>query len=258
MPAQPNETYEQASHPKSTDTLQQPVLVGRVINVIDGDTIKVQLSSGPINVRFDSIDAPEMSQPWGPESRSRLVERIDEREVTLEVTEQDHYNRLVAVVYVGNESLNGWMVRQGNAWAYREYLSDDEYCDWEGRARSLALGLWGLSDPTQYAPWEWRRMQRGELGVATDYSNETVENCLAAARALARAFDAIVLASTEGPAASPPAKCLIKGNISERGRIYHVPGSRWYGETQIDPSKGERWFCTVEEAVAAGWRAPKA
>jgi len=27
--------------------------------------------------------------------------------------------------------------------------------------------------------------------------------------------------------------------------------------TQIDESKGERWFCSEEDAVAAGWRKAK-
>lgn len=48
--------------------------------------------------------------------------------------------------------------------------------------------------------------------------------------------------------------CAIKGNISKNGRIYHLPGSHWYGRTGIDASKGERWFCSETEARAAGWR----
>ncbi len=49
--------------------------------------------------------------------------------------------------------------------------------------------------------------------------------------------------------------CRIKGNISRDGqRIYHVPGGRWYDRTRIDRYKGERWFCSEEEARAAGWR----
>jgi len=53
-----------------------------------------------------------------------------------------------------------------------------------------------------------------------------------------------------------PEGCPIKGNISRNGRIYHVPWSRWYARTRISPGKGERWFCTEAEAIAAGWRAP--
>ena len=52
--------------------------------------------------------------------------------------------------------------------------------------------------------------------------------------------------------------CMIKGNINSKGdRIYHCPLWRDYNKTDIDESKGERWFCTEEEARAAGWRSPK-
>lgn len=51
----------------------------------------------------------------------------------------------------------------------------------------------------------------------------------------------------------------IKGNISVTSgdKIYHVPGDRTYDLTYIDTSKGERWFCSVADAQAAGWRAPR-
>ena len=48
--------------------------------------------------------------------------------------------------------------------------------------------------------------------------------------------------------------CRIKGNISSSGHIYHMPGQRFYERTQINPSKGERWFCSEADAVSAGWR----
>lgn len=49
--------------------------------------------------------------------------------------------------------------------------------------------------------------------------------------------------------------CNIKGNVSTQGeRIYHVPGQKYYNDTRISPSHGERWFCSEEEARAAGWR----
>lgn len=49
--------------------------------------------------------------------------------------------------------------------------------------------------------------------------------------------------------------CNIKGNVNTQGeRIYHVPGQRYYNETRISASHGERWFCSEEEARAAGWR----
>lgn len=54
------------------------------------------------------------------------------------------------------------------------------------------------------------------------------------------------------------AACNIKGNVSTQGeRIYHVPGQKYYDDTRISASHGERWFCSEEEARAAGWRQSK-
>lgn len=53
-----------------------------------------------------------------------------------------------------------------------------------------------------------------------------------------------------------PCELVIKGNIAADGtRIAHSPGQANYESTIIDESKGEKWFCTLEEAVAEGWRA---
>ena len=52
--------------------------------------------------------------------------------------------------------------------------------------------------------------------------------------------------------------CMIKGNINSKGdKIYHCPLWRDYDKTDIDESKGERWFFTEAEAREAGWRSPK-
>ncbi len=40
-------------------------------------------------------------------------------------------------------------------------------------------------------------------------------------------------------------------------RVYHTPDSPWYGRTDIDTDAGERWFCSEQEALDAGWRAPR-
>lgn len=53
-------------------------------------------------------------------------------------------------------------------------------------------------------------------------------------------------------------QCLIKGNINnKKEKIYHMPDQRDYDKTVINTSKGERWFCTEEEALEAGWRKAK-
>ncbi|MEA5534853.1 hypothetical protein [Crocosphaera sp. XPORK-15E] len=59
---------------------------------------------------------------------------------------------------------------------------------------------------------------------------------------------------------APNPKCNIKGNISVSTgkKLYHVPGQQDYEKTVISPDKGERWFCSEEEARKAGWtKAPR-
>ena len=158
------------------------MLVGTVTRVVDGDTLKVQLESGPITVRLDSIDTPEHDQPWGPQAAEALSRRVAGRQVGLEVVTQDHYDRLVAVVYLGDDNVNAWLVQQGDAWAYRQYLSDDQYCLLEDQARVARRGLWSLPADTWRAPWEWRAAERGGASGFKDYSRETAASCLATAR----------------------------------------------------------------------------
>lgn len=159
---------------------QQPLLSGTALRVIDGDTIEVQLGSGPIRVRLDSIDTPEKDQPWGPEAQAALAGRVNGRRVDLEPVTQDRYDRLVAVVLLDGENINAWMVQQGDAWAYRDYLEDPSYCAWEAVARASGLGLWSLPPGSRVAPWEWRAAGRGSNAGFTDYSGETAAGCVAA------------------------------------------------------------------------------
>ncbi len=60
--------------------------------------------------------------------------------------------------------------------------------------------------------------------------------------------------TTHRPIQTAATGCQIKGNISNSGKIYHMPGQRDYAGTHISAAKGERWFCSEEEAVASGWR----
>lgn len=62
---------------------------------------------------------------------------------------------------------------------------------------------------------------------------------------------------TATPIPEQTQSCLIKGNIGSSGKIYHVPGCTSYSQTKINEDDGEKWFCTEEEAVAAGWTKAK-
>jgi endonuclease YncB( thermonuclease family) len=57
-------------------SLDDPVIAAVVTSVIDGDTIKVQLSDGPALVRLANIDAPEAIQSGGGAATRALHHRI--------------------------------------------------------------------------------------------------------------------------------------------------------------------------------------
>ena len=80
----------------------------------------------------------------------------------------------------------------------------------------------------------------------------------AAATAAAPKQPSVAAQSCTGGCVAYPTWCepAIKGNVSFNSgeRIYHVPGQEYYGETVINPDYGERWFCSEEEAMDAGWR----
>lgn len=192
-----------------------------VPTVIDGDTIDIHGQ----RIRLHGIDAPESKQVCvsggekyrcGQRAALALSDRIGRGSVTCEARDTDRYGRVIAVCFKGQENLNGWLVSEGLAVAYRRYSED--YVTHEARAQSILVGLWAGEF---IMPWDWRRGKR-----------------LASEQVLAN-----------------PGDCVIKGNISSKGaRIYHVPGGRWYDRTKIDQAKGERFFCSEAEATAAGWR----
>jgi hypothetical protein len=69
---------------------------------------------------------------------------------------------------------------------------------------------------------------------------------------------AVFALTATAPTFAQSGDCVIKGHVSTQGeRIYHMPGDEYYEETRISASHGERWFCSEEEARAAGWRRSK-
>lgn len=60
----------------------------------------------------------------------------------------------------------------------------------------------------------------------------------------------------QAAAKSAPGGCTIKGRVQRGEKIYVVPWSNAYRGTRVREDRGERWFCSEAEAIAAGWRAP--
>lgn len=157
-------------------TLDGQLMTGAVTGVVDGDTIRVQLSSGPVLVRLAHIDAPELVQSGGGAATKALHGRVLGEEISLHVVTQDRDQPIVAVVFLGDENINAWMVKQGYAWAWRGFTQEADYCVWENAARSLKRGLW--ADKHWVAPWDWRMSKRDSLFFVSDYSNASAASCM--------------------------------------------------------------------------------
>jgi endonuclease YncB( thermonuclease family) len=54
-----------------------------------------------------------------------------------------------------------------------------------------------------------------------------------------------------------PEGCPIKGQVSGASRTYVLPWSPDYDRVRVQKGRGERWFCSEQEAVAAGYKAPR-
>jgi micrococcal nuclease len=158
-----------------------PVLHGTVFEVVDGDSLRVQLSSGPVEVRLHAADTPEHDQPGGREAKRALRKRLARgTQIGLAAIEQDRYERMVAVVHASDVVINEWLVREGHAWAYRRYADDPVYCRLEDEARRARRGLWKRPPSQWVAPWDWRHRQRDPSFRTPDRAHETLATCLAA------------------------------------------------------------------------------
>lgn len=197
----------------------EPAVITGLGRVVDGDTLDV----GPTRVRLEGIDAPELAQTC----RTASGELWDCGKAAASFLRSMVQQRDLACDHSGSD-----VYRRTLATCFDEGTNINEamvragmawafvkysraYVADEADARGRKVGVW--QGPAE-APWNFRH---AEWQVA-----ET----------------------------AAPSGCAIKGNISARGHIYHMPWSPWYGRVKIDTSHGERWFCSEAEALTAGWR----
>ena len=127
------------------------------IRVVDGDTIRAEANGKEIKVRLIEIDAPEMNQPFGVQSKIFLNKLLYKKNVTLISQGEDRYGRTLGEIYADGENANTLMIRSGFAWVYDRYAKDSSLYDYQDQARAKSLGLWQAKDPI--APWVWRKQK---------------------------------------------------------------------------------------------------
>ncbi len=153
------------------------VLTGVVVGVSDGDTITV-LDAARVQrkIRLAGIDAPERGQPFGQPAKTNLSRPVFGKEVDVQWTKHDRYQRIVGNVLVAESGCTATHCRKtldtslaqltdGLAWWYRQYAGEQSredagrYQVAEAAARGRHAGLWSTAEPM--APWDWRHGSRG-------------------------------------------------------------------------------------------------
>ena len=199
-------------------------VTGRIERVIDGDSFELREGRRLIDVRLHGIDAPERDQSCTREGRD--------------------WPCGAAVTRAARDAFEGRL-------ATCERVDTDRYgrmvalCTAEGRDIGRAMVVSGLA--TAYARYSSRYVADEAEAARAGRGIHAGEFAAPSEHRIARVAGTV----------PPDPACAIKGNISANGRIYHLPGSRSYPNTGIDEGEGERWFCSAEEAVAAGWRAAR-
>ena len=128
------------------------------IRVIDGDTIRAEAKGKEEKIRLASIDAPEMDQPFGVQSRNFLIRLLDKKDITVVLQEKRSYGRLVGEIYANGKSANTSMIKFGFAWVSDKYVKDSSFLyEHQDQAKTKNLGLWQAKDPI--APWVWRKQK---------------------------------------------------------------------------------------------------
>jgi len=219
----------------SNNTLGTSTVV-KVTRVIDGDTIEI---SGGQKVRYIGIDTPETVDPnqptgcFGKEASLKNQELVLARQVRLEkdISETDRFGRLLRYVYLTeNEKeimINEELVKLGFALS-STYPPDVKYQDLFNAAQSQA--------------------RENNRGLWSSCSSSTTPESLGSTPK----------ATEINSASTTQDNCLIKGNISASGeKIYHLPGCGSYEKTVINETMGEKFFCSENEAIEAGFRKAK-
>ncbi|MEI6532382.1 MAG: thermonuclease family protein [Candidatus Roizmanbacteria bacterium] len=135
----------------------------KVLKVIDGDTIQVDISGKKEIVRLLGIDTPETVDPrkpvqcFGKAASDKMKSFVIDKSVILvnDNTQEnkDKYNRLLRYVYLPDNVrtfVNGEMIKQGYAFSYKQYPTKmlEKFNGFEKYAREHGLGLWGSCSQT--------------------------------------------------------------------------------------------------------------
>jgi endonuclease YncB( thermonuclease family) len=155
---------------------------GKVVGVHDGDTLTVMRSGEGVKVRLNQIDAPELGQAYGRQSKQSLSDLCFGRQAEVREEGRDKYGRVLGRVFCAGTDANAEQVRRGYAWFYVQYGRDPALRELEASARAGRAGLWADRNPTP--PWNFRHSNAGAGSGAMPRSGASRGSAGAATRAI--------------------------------------------------------------------------
>jgi endonuclease YncB( thermonuclease family) len=194
-------------------------LQGRA-NAMGADTLRVAGTT----IKLTGIDAPESEQRCGKAARAwrcgaaaeaALSRLVSGRSVTCNLGGSDEAGRALGQCTIGDKDVGAELVRHGHVFAEGSILV--RYAGQEREARAAKAGLWAAGDAERPA----------------DYRAKVWEEAKRRA----------------------PEGCPIKGQVAGASRVYVLPWAADYERVRVQKARGERWFCSEQEAVSAGFKA---
>jgi micrococcal nuclease len=130
---------------------------GKVISVIDGNTVEVLTESNEVViVILADIDSPELTQEFGDAAKKYLEKISLKREVIIEFRGKDRKGNNLGILFVKGTDVRVELLQQGLAWT-SERNPDPELETHRIHAEAEGKGLWRNDNPTP--PWIHRREQ---------------------------------------------------------------------------------------------------
>ncbi|MEE9350814.1 MAG: thermonuclease family protein, partial [Thiotrichaceae bacterium] len=162
----PRNDRKNSSKLSRNESTQECQLSGKVISIIDGDTLTVldTHNKEKHKIRLEGVDAPEPRQPFAKKAKKYLSALVKNKTVCINWHKQDKFGRKIAKILIDGVDINYKMVNKGLAWHYKvdekEQSIEDrkKFSAAQTDARLAVIGLW--SEPDPIAPWKWRKGNR--------------------------------------------------------------------------------------------------
>lgn len=141
---------------------------GKVVGIMDGDTINVLHDRQEVKIRLHGIDTPEEKQAYGNAAKKVMAKLTAGKIVDVEQMDTDRYHRTVAIITVAGVNVNQALVQSGYAWVYPQYCKQAFCREWlklEEQAKKARIGLW--NDPNPEPPWIWRKTSKQHVNPSS-------------------------------------------------------------------------------------------